>query len=243
MTVTNTQMFGLVMGSIPGINIIASVIKFAYYSSQESELRDDASARLKVARTAEKMDEVAQNSLSNIEEDITNLKWYALLQVIPLVGIFFALAEKELLEKVSNLASNLNKVQTNEVGTINVKNKEPKPEVKKIVVDYHQEFELAIDREGTVIICFHETSLLEETERFINGLEELVNERLDSTTLVFVDYSKSSLRDLFELHNAEVLPTTIIRENKTEVNRASDFDLGVLREKILGSDKKRLNLA
>lgn len=105
MTITGTQKFGLVMGVIPGINIIASLIKFVYYGSQETE--SIGAARKKVTHTAEPVDRVARDYLQNIEEDITRLKWFALLQVVPLVGLIFANWEYESLDRI-NKVFNLN---------------------------------------------------------------------------------------------------------------------------------------
>ena len=100
MTITGTQKFGLAMGILPGANFIASVVKFIYYKSQETDL--NAAAQLKVTRTAELVNQAAQNSLQKIEDDIANLKWFALLQIIPLIGIIFVNFEYELLERINN---------------------------------------------------------------------------------------------------------------------------------------------
>ena len=103
MAVTNTQMFGLVTGSLPGLNFIAAPIKFVYYKSQETTL--SKSARAQVSETAEEVNQVAQSRF-NLNDEIPNLKWYALLQFIPLVGIYFAWKEKQLLEKINAASSN-----------------------------------------------------------------------------------------------------------------------------------------
>ena len=107
---TNMQKFGLVIGILPGINFIAAITKFVYYRMQESKSKETARttinqlfARATVEQTAEKVDESAKSAFQDMEEEITNLKWFALLQIIPLAGILFASLEYESLEKINKI--------------------------------------------------------------------------------------------------------------------------------------------
>jgi hypothetical protein len=115
MTVTGPQILGMIMGSIPGLNIIASVIKFVYYNRQESELKDLAFARAPLEQTAIKVDEVAQNTIPSMDGDIERLKWYAILQIIPLIGIYFVWAEKKLLERINSVTETNFPVDNHEI--------------------------------------------------------------------------------------------------------------------------------
>ena len=126
MTITGTQMFGIVMGSIPGFNLIASIIKFIYYNSQESVLQNIVFARASTAQTARKVDEVARNTIPSVDDDVKRLKWCSLLQIIPLIGIYFAWTEKKLLERINAVTqANLNPIDRE--GPPEIRNPQPVP--------------------------------------------------------------------------------------------------------------------
>ena len=104
MNVTKTEMFGLVMGSIPGINIPTGFIKFFVYFNKEDEIKDKMKSRLQVDVTAGKVKAIDMPGITkSIEGEISKLKWCALLQMIPLIGIIGAIFEKEILEWVNEL--------------------------------------------------------------------------------------------------------------------------------------------
>jgi hypothetical protein len=104
MSTSPLQLVGLVLGCIPGINIFAGIIKFFVYLHKESKLEGKIRDRKVVEQTAAKTDQVAKNIVDNNIKKVTEkLKWSALLQAIPFVGIYGAYLEKEALEKISIL--------------------------------------------------------------------------------------------------------------------------------------------
>jgi hypothetical protein len=84
----------IALSSFPGTNIITGFIKFFIYLNKESELVAEI-RRHTLNSTAEKVDEL----LKGIENDVSNLKWFSLLQMIPLVGIIGVLFEQRILSK------------------------------------------------------------------------------------------------------------------------------------------------
>lgn len=101
MSISNLQMFGIVMGCIPGINFVAGTIKFFIYMHQEFDLKKTITNRTRVEQTAKKLENIDQSMFKEDKKNMTNLKWYALLQVLPLVGAYGAYKEKKLLEKIN----------------------------------------------------------------------------------------------------------------------------------------------
>jgi hypothetical protein len=223
----------IAMGCIPGISIPTGIIKFFVYLHRESELHDMAN-RVDLEKVANSADQAAQNAFKNqIYTDIARLKWYALLQVIPLVGIYFAIAEKELLEKMNFLKGDFNKAQTDEVGLLDVN--KPKSKVTKIVVNTPGEFDAAVDKGDIVVICFHGTQSWNKMKQYTNNVEDLVSKRQGATTLIFVDHSKDDLLPVTKA-NAPVIPTTVIRKNKIAIEKVERFDDESLKRMILDSD-------
>lgn len=176
MSVTGTQIFGLVMGSIPGPNFVASITKFAYYNSQESNLKDAVSRKEYGAcldRAAMKVNVLAKEVFENLEEEIGNLKWYAFLQIIPLVGVYFAWAEKQLLERINKV------LPSEDISQINQEEIEPPKKIeqqfpKNVIKITEENFE-AKTREGNVAILIYENHFFVSLENFskveIEGLK------------------------------------------------------------------------
>lgn len=99
-TISNLQTIGLIGGCLPGLNILTAIIKFFVYLYKETNPEN----RHGVEVTAAKTEELAQTAFNNDVKKVTeNLKWYALVQIIPFVGIYGAYLEKETLEKISTL--------------------------------------------------------------------------------------------------------------------------------------------
>src|ERR1700733_6771940 len=118
MTVTGPQMFGTEVGCIPILSVISSVTKFIYYNDQESELKVASSRVASLQKTARRVEEVAQNAIPSMDGDIEMLKWYSLLQIIPLIGIYFVWAENRLLKQINNVVhGSLHSVNNNQVAS------------------------------------------------------------------------------------------------------------------------------
>ena len=96
------------LGAIPIVSIPTGIVKYFVHQNDESKnckIVND----LNLETVANITDKTAQKIFKyNLNGEISKLKWYGLLQMIPLVGIYFAWAEKELLEKINALAKSLN---------------------------------------------------------------------------------------------------------------------------------------
>jgi hypothetical protein len=223
-------MCGLVMGSIPVINVPTGIIKFfVYYLQSESEFNDTLN-RENLDGVAKSTNQAVQVAFKNrMNDTFACLKWYALLQVIPLVGIYFALAEKELLEKMNSVKASLNEPSTNESDSVSVKNT-PKSKVTKIIVTTPEEFKTAIDKDGTVVVCFPGNAFW-KSEKYPEKVESLVNESPGPITFVFVDRSKEALKDLIPSKT----PATVIRRNRTEIKTIEHRNYDLLEKEIQGN--------
>ena len=177
---TNMQKFGLVIGILPGINFIAAITKFVYYRMQESKSKETARttinqlfARATVEQTAEKVDESAKSAFQDMEEEITNLKWFALLQIIPLVGILFANLEYESLEKINEIF-NAN-VEGNDSEEV-VPTRQPHEEevkVKPVITLTTDTFDKVV-REGKVAVLICSESVYPVTKEEFNKASRIL---------------------------------------------------------------------
>src|ERR1700733_7129945 len=96
----------IALSSLPGTNIITGFIKFFVYLSMESKLKKDLVARQSVDETGQKVDEASQAILLGaIDGAVSKLKWFSLLQMIPLVGIIGVIFEQKVLEKINTTLS------------------------------------------------------------------------------------------------------------------------------------------
>lgn len=158
MNVSNTEMFGIVMGCIPGINIAAGLIKFFIYLNKEAEINNKLFRQLEVDRTAKKVNNnIDIPEIKNgIEETTSKLKWYALAQMIPLIGIIGAIYEKNILEFFNkHLEPKLNEVDSTD-GDNKVMGRNPPWEKtnSKFVLELSDDnFEATIEK-GTVAVLF-----------------------------------------------------------------------------------------
>jgi hypothetical protein len=85
----------IALSSFPGTNIITGFIKFFIYLNKESDLVRDIKRRT-LNSTAEVADDLFLKGIAN---DVSNLKWFSLLQMIPVVGIIGVLFEQRVLSK------------------------------------------------------------------------------------------------------------------------------------------------
>ena len=246
MTITGTQKFGLVMGVIPPINFIASVVKFIYYRSQEAESINTVAARLKVSSTAQSTDQAAQNTFQNIEKDITNLKWFALLQIIPLVGVIFANFEYELLERIHN-AFNGNVVSNNlenPAPPVEQRNEEP-PVAKKPVKQHNEEppaaakpvieltpatFEEAT-RKGKVAVLLYSSST---DIKYKTAFQEASSHpRMESVNFAWLDRESCNPNDLPEsIKKTSALSPSLLNYNQGKLEGQVEHGIGTFNANL-----------
>jgi thioredoxin 1 len=191
------------LSCVPGTNIFTGFIKIFVYLTKESELVRDIKRhtiltnRRSVDLSGKKVAQVAQNLLDQIEKDVSSLKWYSLLQMIPLIGIIGVIFEQRVLANINQILENQPdppEIQSNnndrEIQPNNNDREIPivpkgksSLEGKKIIELTDANYEDIIGPEGTVVVLFNADWSL-PAKKITPIFEELSTKRSDITFAV-----------------------------------------------------------
>ena len=226
----------IALSSLPGTNIITGFIKFFVYLSMESKLKKDLIDRASVDETGKKVNKVSQAILDKIDDDISNLKWFSLLQMIPLVGIIGVIFEQQVLPKINNALSPNNPKppepphQENELPFVDNSNEltgEPvikgrrATEGRKIIQLTDENFKEKIrEGGGTVAVFFGMAKLKPSGEKFKSTYDKVAKAKGDKLTFAAADFEKAE--ELFRYGNIRATPAVVVFNNGREIDICRD---------------------
>jgi thiol-disulfide isomerase/thioredoxin len=234
------------LSCVPGTNIFTGFIKIFVYLTKESELVRDIKRhtlltnRRSVDSAGQRVAKVAQSLLDQIEKDVSSLKWYSLLQMIPLIGIIGVIFEQRALANINQILENSNQLVPPEIQPNNIDQEIPivpkrksSLEGKKIIelTDANYQDIIGPDSKGTVVVLFT-ADWCSAAKKITPIFEELIKNKSDNITFARANRGDNSSSDknpnLSEYAMIRKVPTFIVYKNGKnikELNGSNEDDL------------------